>query len=75
LNFTSDGKLLVADSYNDALKWVNPASKSAMSWVKGLNEPGGGACDADHACVADTSAHRIMAVSYRTGEPRTLRLE
>jgi hypothetical protein len=62
------GKLLVADTYNDRLKWLDPVSRSATTWVKGLNEPGGVACGHSLAYVADTNAHRIATVAYETGE-------
>ncbi|MDP9203844.1 MAG: alkyl hydroperoxide reductase, partial [Gemmatimonadota bacterium] len=63
VDLSPDGRLLVADSYNDVLKWVDPVSRSAVSWVRGLSEPGGVACGAQHAYVADTNAHRILTVS------------
>jgi NHL repeat len=64
----ADGRLLVADSYNDALKWVDPATRRAETWVRGLHEPGGVACGEHYAYVADTNAHRIAAVAYESGE-------
>lgn len=63
-----DGRLLVADSYNDALKWVDPATRSVTTWVHGLHEPGGVACGEHAAYVADTNAHRIVRVPYGSGE-------
>jgi len=75
LDFSGDGELVVADSYNDALKRVDTATRSATSWVKGLHEPSGVACGADYAYVADTNAHRIASVSYSTGKTGTLTLE
>lgn len=63
-----NGKLLVADSYNDSLKWLDPVSRSATTWVSGLNEPSGVACGDSRAYVADTNAHRIATVAYDTGE-------
>ncbi|HET7623306.1 MAG TPA: alkyl hydroperoxide reductase [Gemmatimonadaceae bacterium] len=63
-----DGRLLVADSYNDALKWVDPATRAATTWVRDLHESGGVACGRDAAYVADTNAHRVIRVSYREGE-------
>lgn len=69
-----DGRLLVADSYNDALKWVDPATRSATTWVRGLHEPSGVACGERYAYVADTNAHRVVRVDYRTGEIAELTL-
>lgn len=63
-----NGKLLVADSYNDSLKWLDPESRSATTWVTGLNEPSGVACGDSFAYVADTNAHRIATIAYDTGD-------
>jgi hypothetical protein len=63
-----DGRLLVADSYNDALKWVHPATRAATTWVRGLHEPSGVACGPAWALVADTNAHRIVRVAYDSAE-------
>jgi DNA-binding beta-propeller fold protein YncE len=64
----SSGRLLVADSYNDCLKWVNPETREVKTWVRGFHEPGGVCCGPSHAYVADTNAHRIAAVNFATGE-------
>ncbi|HEY9426336.1 MAG TPA: alkyl hydroperoxide reductase [Gemmatimonadaceae bacterium] len=69
-----DGRLLVADSYNDSLKWVDPATRTATTWVRDLHEPGGVACGVDAAYVADTNAHRVLRVDYRDGEMRDVEL-
>jgi sugar lactone lactonase YvrE len=70
-----DGRLLVADSYNDALKWVDPATRRAETWLRGFHEPGGVALAAGVVYVADTNAHRIAVVDERTGEVGELELE
>jgi DNA-binding beta-propeller fold protein YncE len=69
-----DGRILIADSYNDALKWLDPATRRVTTWVRGLHEPGGVACGELYAWVADTNAHRICAVSYETGELHALEI-
>ena len=69
-----DGRLLVADSYNDSLKWVDPATRAATTWLRDLHEPGGVACGRDAAYVADTNAHRVLRVDYRDGEVREVEL-
>lgn len=66
----SNGRLLVADSYNDALKWVDPIVGEARTWLRGLHEPGGLAAADDCAYIADTNAHRILAVDYGSGDMR-----
>ncbi len=64
----ASGKLLIADSYNDCLKWVDPLSREAKTWVRGFSEPGGVCCGEKYAYVADTNSHRILSVSFETGE-------
>lgn len=63
----SNGKLLVADSYNDSLKWIDVQSRESKTWVKGFHEPAGVCVGAGYAYVADTNAHRIAAVHLETG--------
>jgi len=70
-----DGRLLVVDSYNDALKWLDPASQRVTTWVRGLHEPGGAALGDGVVYVADTNAHRIATVSLADGTIETLSLE
>ncbi len=70
----TDGRLLVADSYNDALKWVDPATRRAETWVRGFSEPGGVAIGRDVVYVADTNAHRIAVVGLGGGEVEELEL-
>ena len=60
------GQLIVADSYNDALKLVRVDTREARVWVRGFHEPAGVAAGEHHAYVADTNAHRIMVVEYDT---------
>jgi DNA-binding beta-propeller fold protein YncE len=69
-----DGRLLVADCYNDSLKWVDPSTRAATTWVRDLHEPGGVACGRDAAYVADTNAHRVLRVDYRESEVVELEL-
>ena len=71
----ADGRLLVVDSYNDALKWVEPASRRVTTWVRGLHEPGGAALGDGVVYVADTNAHRIAIVSLDDGTVWTLSLD
>jgi hypothetical protein len=69
-----NGDLIVADSYNDALKLLHVESREARTWVRGFHEPGGVAAGEHHAYVADTNAHRIMVVEYSTGAVRELEI-
>lgn len=68
------GRLLVADSYNDALKWVDVAERRVETWARGLSEPGGVACARTGAYVADTNAHRLVRVGWESGEVEEVEL-
>lgn len=70
-----DGKLLVVDSYNDALKWLDPTTREMTTWVRGLHEPAGAALGEGVVYVADTNAHRIATVSLAGGKIETLPLD
>lgn len=67
-----DGRILIADSYNDALKWLDPATRRVTTWVRDLHEPTGVACGEGAAYVADTNAHHIGTVDYGTGAVRNV---
>jgi DNA-binding beta-propeller fold protein YncE len=68
------GRLLVADSYNDSLKWVEPVTRRVETWVRDLHEPGGVAFGAGRVYVADTNAHRIAVVDEATGAVAALEI-
>ena len=70
-----DGRLLVCDSYNDALKWVDPSSRRAESWLRGFSEPSGLAIGDGVVYVADTNAHRIAVADLESGAVQTLLIE
>ncbi len=71
------GRLLVADSYNDAVKWVDPVARRVDTWLRGFHEPGGVAYDPVHhtVCVADTNAHAILMVDELTRDALRLEIE
>jgi NHL repeat. len=69
------GKLLIADSYNDCLKWVDPETRAVKTWGGGFHEPGGVCFGGSHAYVADTNAHRIAVVHIDTRDVTELRIE
>lgn len=69
------GGLLVADSYNDCIKAIDPEARTSTSWLTDLHEPEGIACSESHAFIADTNAHRIVTASLDTREARELTLE
>jgi DNA-binding beta-propeller fold protein YncE len=70
-----DGRVLVCDSYNDALKWVDPVSRRVESWLRGLHEPSGLAFGDGAVYVADTNAHRIAVVDLRSGDANSLSID
>ena len=70
----SKGGLLVADSYNDCIKLIDPAARTSKMWLGGFSEPAGISCNDTHAYVADTNAHRIMIVDLETREMTELKL-
>ncbi len=70
----SDGRFLIVDSYNGALKWIDRERKSSETWLRGFHEPSGVALTESHAYVADTNHHRIAVVDRRTELIDELRL-
>ena len=63
-----DGRVLVCDSYNDSLRWLDRAERRVTTWIRGLHEPGGIAIGARGAYVADTNAHRIVVADWDSAE-------
>jgi hypothetical protein len=63
-----DGRVLVCDSYNDSLRWLDRDARRVTTWVRGLHEPGGIAAGARGAYVADTNAHRIVVADWASAE-------
>ena len=63
-----DGRVLVCDSYNDSLRWLDRVERRVTTWVRGLHEPGGIAIGARGAYVADTNAHRIVVADWTSSE-------
>jgi DNA-binding beta-propeller fold protein YncE len=72
LAVAEDGRVLVCDSYNDALRWLDRAEREVSTWVHGLHEPGGIAIGARSVYVADTNAHRIAVIDTDSAEIRPL---
>jgi hypothetical protein len=70
-----DGRLLIVDSYNDALKWLEPATERVTTWVRGFSEPGGAALGDGVVYVADTNAHRVAVVRLADGAVSSLALD
>jgi DNA-binding beta-propeller fold protein YncE len=72
LAVAADGRVLVCDSYNDALRWLDRPEREVSTWVRGLHEPGGIAIGARCVYVADTNAHRIAVIDIGSTEIRPL---
>ncbi len=69
-----DGRLLIADSYNGSLKWIDERSRFATTWIRGLDEPGGIALTSNHVYVAETNRHRVAVIDRSSGKPSDLAL-
>ena len=70
-----DGRVIVCDSYNDSLRWLDRAERRVSTWVRGLHEPGGVAVGARGAYVADTNAHRIVVADWHSGAVHPVAVE
>ncbi|HEX9108303.1 MAG TPA: thioredoxin-like domain-containing protein [Longimicrobiales bacterium] len=64
-------ELLVADTYNDALKRIDPRTRTATTWLSGdagvLHEPGGIAVAGGRAFVADSNHQRVLVAEPADG--------
>ena len=80
-----DGKLYVADTYNNKIKVCDPATKVVKTLAgtresgtidepAQFDEPGGVSLHGTTLYVADTNNHAIRAVDVKTGKTRTLKL-
>lgn len=76
-----DGRLLVADTYNSKLKWLDPETRRCETFLGGdgpdgrlFNEPAGLSITNGKVYVADTNAHRIRVVELKTKAVSTLKL-
>jgi YVTN family beta-propeller protein len=54
------GRLFVADTYNHKVKAYDPHSKTMMTLLEGLHEPGGIAKKGCDLYIADTNAHTVI---------------
>jgi DNA-binding beta-propeller fold protein YncE len=72
LAIAEDGRVLVCDSYNDSLRWLDRAKREVATWIGGLHEPGGLAIGGRRVYVADTNAHRVAVIDTGSTELRPL---
>jgi YVTN family beta-propeller protein len=80
-----DGKLYVADTYNDKIKTIDPTTREVKTvfgggkagWFTGptFSEPAGLSIAGGKLYVADTNAHRIRVVDLATKQVSTLALK
>ncbi|MGA7800211.1 MAG: thioredoxin-like domain-containing protein [Gammaproteobacteria bacterium] len=66
-----DHRLYIADTFNNAIRVLNPRTDVVSTLSAGFAQPGGIAVLDGHALlVADTNADRIVEVDPRTGQQR-----
>jgi sugar lactone lactonase YvrE len=66
-----DGKLYIADTFNNAVRVLDLATSEVTTLTTGLALPGGLAVlDSHTLLVADTNANRIVAIDTKTGTVR-----
>ncbi len=81
-----DRKVLVADTYNNKIKVLDPATQTATTFVGDgrpgkedqpprFDEPAGLSVAGDQLYVADTNNHAIRVVNLKTKAVRTLKLD
>jgi len=76
-----NGKLIVADTYNNKLKLLDPETRECKTFLGGdkkeplFNEPAGLSMANGKLYVADTNAHRIRIVDLKTKAVTTLELK
>jgi peroxiredoxin len=64
------GRVFVADTYNDKVKVYDPDTKTMMTLLDTLHEPGGIAKKGCTLYIADTNAHAIVAFDLQTMSQR-----
>jgi thiol-disulfide isomerase/thioredoxin len=76
-----EGQLLVADTYNNKVKKLDPANGACKTFAgiengkPVLNEPGGLCVGGNRIIVADTNASRVVSIDSQTGKVVALDLE
>jgi thiol-disulfide isomerase/thioredoxin len=80
------GKLYVADTYNNKIKELDPATRSCTTWLGDgrpgkedqpprFDEPAGVSIAGDQLYVADTNNHLIRVINLKTKAVKTLTLQ
>lgn len=82
-----DGKVLIADTYNDKIKLLDPETRTVETFLgtgkegqidgtsPSFYEPGGISVAGDKLFVADTNNQAIRVVNLKTNETSTLKIE
>jgi thiol-disulfide isomerase/thioredoxin len=76
-----EGQLLVADTYNNKIKKVDPANGACKTFAgvengkQVLNEPGGLCVAGNRIIAADTNASRVVSINSQTGRVAALDLK
>ena len=66
-----DGKLYIADTFNNAVRVLDPKTSKVATLSTGLAQPGGlAALNAHTLLVADTNANRVVAIDTQSGAVR-----
>lgn len=66
-----DGKLFIADTFNNAVRVFDPSTSKVSTLSTGLAQPGGIAALSMHTLlVADTNANRIVVINVHSGAVR-----
>ncbi|MCU0625914.1 MAG: hypothetical protein MUF21_05425 [Gemmatimonadaceae bacterium] len=70
------GRLLIADSYNGALRALDPGTRRVTTLARELGTPVGVAvCPGGAAVVVDERGHRLLVVDAASGAVRTVTVE
>jgi thiol-disulfide isomerase/thioredoxin len=57
-----DGSVAVLDTYNHAVRRVDPVTGQVSTMATGLREPSGAVVDGNHLVVVESAAHRLSRV-------------
>lgn len=70
-----NGKLYVADTYNNKLKTLDPKTRQCQAFLDGFHEPGGIWANNGLLYVADTNAHKIVIVDPASKKTKSVNFQ